>query len=267
MVEPANPYQALDRAEISAALFHPRREPPTWQPPRGTTELLIPVDEDIQIGGRFHLAGPGAPNLLFFHGNGEIVADYDEVGQAYARAGINLLAVDYRGYGRSSGNPSATAMLADGRAIFTWTRQWLETEGHTGPLAVMGRSLGSAPALELAAAWPAAIAALIIESGFADTGRLLQVLGLGAPYRDVAAGTGFMQLAKIRRYHGPTLIIHAEQDHLIPLDEGKALYTAAPAAGKHLLTIPDANHNDILLHAWPAYLSAVRKVLFPGGSV
>jgi fermentation-respiration switch protein FrsA (DUF1100 family) len=265
MADSANPYQALDHPEILAALFHPRREPSGWRPPVGTRDHLIPVADGSAVGGpakvgaRFHIAGPEEPNLLFFHGNGEIVADYDDIGQAYAHAGINLLAVDYRGYGRSDGSPTATTMLADSRAIFIWIRRWLQTESHRGPLAVMGRSLGSAAALELAAAWPTAIAALIIESGFAHTAPLLEVLGVSLG--EFAADADFQQLAKIRCYHGPTLIIHAEQDHLISLNEGKALYTAAPAARKDMLTIPDANHNDIFMRAWPAYLSAVSRLL------
>lgn len=265
MVDSADPYQALDHPNILAALFHPRREPPGWRPPEGTRDHLIPVADGTaggnptKVGARFHIAGSTAPNLLFFHGNGEIVADYDDIGQAYAQAGINLLAVDYRGYGRSDGSPTATTMLADSREIFIWIRQWLQAEGHQGPLAVMGRSLGSAAALELAATWPTAIAALIIESGFAHTAPLLEILG--ASYGDLAADAGFQQLAKIGSYRGPTLIIHAEQDHLISLNESKALYAAAPAARKEILTIPDANHNDIFMRAWPAYLSAVGRLL------
>lgn len=261
----ATPYQALDHPEVLAVLFHPRREPTGWRPPAGTRDHLIPVSEGIHVGGRFHLAGPDAPNLLFFHGNGEIVADYDDIGQAYAQAGINLLAVDYRGYGRSDGVSTATSMLTDSRTIFTWTRQWLQAEGHSGPLAVMGRSLGSAAALELAAAWPTAIAALIIESGFAHTGPLLHVLGVTGSHQELARHGGFRQLDKIRTYDGPTLIIHAERDHLIPLSDGKALYNTATSASKEMLTIPDANHNDIFRNAWPAYLSAVSKVLFLDG--
>lgn len=269
MVDSTKPYQALDHPEVLAALFHPRREHTGWRSPEGARDFLIPVDEapesgPIRMGARFHLApeAADAPNLLFFHGNGEIVADYDDIGQAYAQAGINLLAVDYRGYGRSDGTPTTTAMLADSRAIFTWTRQWLQAQGHRGPLAVMGRSLGSASAMELASVWPTAIAALIIESGFAHTGPLLETLGVMDSHRRLAGDKGFGQLDKISAYQGPTLIIHAERDHLIPLSEGTALFQAAPAAAKEMLTIPQANHNDIFLRAWPAYLSAVSKLLF-----
>ncbi|MDJ0782507.1 MAG: alpha/beta fold hydrolase [Desulfosarcinaceae bacterium] len=251
----------LDAPEVRAVLFHPRREPPNWRPPQGSSDQRIPVADTIAIGARFHLAGRGSPNLLFFHGNGEIVADYDDIGTAYRQAGINFLIVDYRGYGCSDGEPTATALLADSRRVLTWIREWLHSTGHTGPLAVMGRSLGSAAALELASCQPAAMDALIIESGFAHTGPLLATLGVSQAFLSLRTGEGFRQLTKIRAYAGPTLVIHAERDHLIPLREGQALFDASPASDKTLCIIPEANHNDIFMRAWPAYLSAVAKRL------
>ena len=114
----------LDRPDVLIVLFHPRPEPPAaYGGP--AQDLMIPVAADVAVGARFHFQGQDSPNLLFFHGNGEIVADYDELGPVYNAQGINLLAVDYRGYGRSSGQPSVAALLADSHAILTFTRQWL----------------------------------------------------------------------------------------------------------------------------------------------
>ena len=69
--------------------------------------MLIPVEKDEVVGGRFHMAEKSAPNILFFHGNGEIVADYDDMGPLYNRMNISFLPVDYRGYGRSTGKPTS----------------------------------------------------------------------------------------------------------------------------------------------------------------
>ena len=106
-------YSVLDRPEVLLFLFHPRTEPPgsAVQATRSERliavekDILIPVEEDVVIGARFHMAKRSGANILFFHGNGEIVADYDELGPVYNQLGMNLLAVDYRGYGRSTGNP------------------------------------------------------------------------------------------------------------------------------------------------------------------
>ena len=103
-------YSPLDQPEVVSRLFHPR---PEWHASdRGgpSRDVLIPVEKDVVVGGRFHMADPRAPNILFFHGNGEIVADYDDLGPFYNRMGINFLPVDYRGYGRSTGSPTVTAM-------------------------------------------------------------------------------------------------------------------------------------------------------------
>ena len=122
MIQPD--YAILDRPEVLARLFHPRRE---WAGAGSGPglDVDIPVAPDQTIGARWHMGSAAGPNLLFFHGNGEIVADYDEIGTAYRRAGINFLAVDYRGYGRSDGNPTASALLADSRRVLTWVSDWL----------------------------------------------------------------------------------------------------------------------------------------------
>ncbi|NOQ95719.1 MAG: alpha/beta hydrolase, partial [Desulfobacterales bacterium] len=130
-------------------LFHPR---PEWGPPRSPSsseDMLIPVEKDVGVGARFYLAGKDAPTILFFHGNGEIVADYDDIGPLYVRMGINFVPVDYLGYGRSSGTPTSTAMMRDAHVIFDSVHAWLKQKGHTGPFILMGRSLGSASVLEL----------------------------------------------------------------------------------------------------------------------
>ena len=97
-------YFCLDRPEVLAFLFHPRPEPSASGAPApaaearvpGTTDVLIPVADTAVVGARLHLADPAAPSILFFHGNGEIVADYDDLGPRYNRMGINFLAADYR---------------------------------------------------------------------------------------------------------------------------------------------------------------------------
>ncbi len=252
------PASVLDRPDVLMVLFHPRPEPPgAYRGP--ARDLLIPVTADVAVGARFHLQAQGNPNLLFFHGNGEIVADYDELGPVYNAQGINLLAVDYRGYGRSGGQPSVSALLADSHAVLTFTRQWLRDHGYTGPLILMGRSLGSAAVLELAAAHPRQIDGLIVESGFARAAPLLRLLGIDPDRIGFAEAQGFGNLDKIKSFQGPTLIIHAEFDHIIPYGDGEALYAASPAAHKQMLQIPGANHNDIFIRGMQAYLEAVGQ--------
>jgi pimeloyl-ACP methyl ester carboxylesterase len=242
-------------------LFHPRTEWSGRAAPESARDVDIPVADDVAIGGRFHMAHAEGPNILFFHGNGEIVSDYDDLGPVYNRMGINFLPVDYRGYGRSSGKPTVTAMMSDCLAIFDFTRSWLADSGYNGPLVVMGRSLGSASALELAWRYQDRIDALVIESGFAYAEPLLRLLGVNPAAVDFEEENGFGHIDKIRAYAKPTLVIHAEYDHIIPFSDGQALYAASPAPEKHFLKIPGANHNDIFMRGMADYLAALKNLV------
>ena len=119
---------------------------------------------------------------------------------------------------------------------------------------------GSASVLELAAHYGNQIDGLVIESGFAYASPLFELLGINMEVLGLREEEGFSHLEKIRRFDKPTLIIHAEQDHIIPFSEGQALYEASPAGGKKLLMIPDANHNDIFLRGMGEYLAAIKDL-------
>lgn len=262
-------YSTLDRPEVLMFLFHPRPEPAVSpfqaaQSESRTAEqkdIMIPVQEDIAIGARFHMAEKSGGNLLFFHGNGEIVADYDELGAVYNQMAINLLAVDYRGYGRSGGKPTVTAMMQDCHIIFEFVRKWLQQNNFTGPILLMGRSLGSASVLELAATYKNLIDGLIVESGFAYAGPLLTLLGIDFAALGFEEEKGFRNVDKIKNFDKPTLIIHAEFDHIIPYSDGQALHDASPSRDKKLLKIPGANHNDIFMRGLQEYLAAVENIV------
>jgi pimeloyl-ACP methyl ester carboxylesterase len=253
-------YSPLDVPEVLLRLFHPRPEFSLGGAGPAARDLLIPVADHVAVGARFHPAANTAPTILFFHGNGEIVADYDELAPFYNRQGLNFFPIDYRGYGRSTGAPTVSAMMQDCHTVLAFARQWLPEMGYRGPLMVMGRSLGSASALELAAAYPGEVKALIVESGFAYAGPLLQLLGVNLAAIGFQEIAGFRNIDNIRAYPGPTLIIHAEHDHIIPMRDGQALYDASIATDKTLLKIPQANHNDILLQGFGEYMAAIQAL-------
>jgi fermentation-respiration switch protein FrsA (DUF1100 family) len=251
----------LDRPEVSNNLFFPQ---PAWSAPasrQGTHDVLIPVEPGVSIGARYHIVERSVPAILFFHGNGEIVDDYDDTASLYGRLGLSFLPVDYRGYGHSTGHPSVSTMLRDAHAVLDHARAWLRREGCTGPLVVMGRSLGSASALELAACAPESIDGLIIESGFAHSQTLLNLVGVDMEEAAIAESEAFRHLEKIGRFRRPTLIIHAELDNILPFADGHDLYQAAGAEKKRLLMIPGANHNNIFSVGMSEYLQALREFM------
>lgn len=253
-------YATLDKAEVLQYLFHPRKT----AGPRGEMatfkEIMIPVDGDIGIGACIHAVHPTGPVILFFHGNGEVAADYDDLGPLFNRLGINLIVADYRGYGCSAGSPTVSAMMADCHRIFDFVINWQEENGFNGPRIVMGRSLGSASALELAATKKNHIDGLVVESGFAWAGPLLRLLGVDPDRIGFDESEGFANVDKIGKVTLPTVIIHAEFDHIIPFSDGQALYEASAAADKKLIKIPGANHNDIFMRGLDRYMDAVSSL-------
>ncbi len=256
---PAN-YDALDRPEVLRVLFHPRKVFGIPVQQDGCEDIRIPVEDDIHVGARFHVPHTDAPLILFFHGNGEIAHDYDDIGPLFNKMNINFIVADYRGYGISDGSPSVSAMMTDCHRILSFVEKWRKERGGTGALIVMGRSLGSAPALTLAATHEDRIDGLIIESGFAWAKPLLKLLGVPTRSIDFEEEKGFSNLEKIRNVSKPTLIIHAEYDHIIPFDDGKALFDASNAEKKRMLPIFGANHNDIFVRGLESYMEAIGNL-------
>ena len=120
----------MDRPEIIYRLFFPRREDPREVRPQHGATHLIEVDEGTSVGCRFYAAGKDAPNVLYFHGNGEIASDYDYVAPLYRQYEINLFVADYRGYGLSDGDPTCSAMVRDARPIFKDFGSFLKAGGY-----------------------------------------------------------------------------------------------------------------------------------------
>jgi hypothetical protein len=262
---PKADYSSFDSPLISSSLFYPRPESGASADDGTVESILIPVEKDVVVGARLHMAGAEAATIIFFHGNGEIVADYDELGIVYNDMGINFFPVDYRGYGRSTGRPTVTAVMRDCHTVFGYARKQLKEKGYTGPIIVMGRSLGSAPALELAFHYRNDIAGLIIDSGFAYAGPLLLLFGTDMQALGISEEQGFRNLDKMHSFDKPTLVIHAEFDHIIPFSEGRLLFETSTSRDKKFLKIPGANHNDIFSHGLSAYLESVKWLVDKSG--
>jgi uncharacterized protein len=252
-------YSALDRPELVRFVFYPRQ----WhsQPPPNATDHVVSVDSGVSITCRFYVEDRGAPSILYFHGNGEVVSDYDYIAPIYNQLGVNLFVADYRGYGASGGRPTFSSMVADSHRIFEYFIAVLLKGGYSGKTFVMGRSLGSVSAIELASRYEDKINGLVIESGFASTVRLMTRLGFSRDFLGIK-DFGFPNLSKIRTITLPTLIIHAECDSLIPLEEAKDLFENAAAKGKRLVIIPGADHNDIMMTDTQAYFRAIEEFIF-----
>ena len=239
----ARNYPTLDQDGVTEKTFFPA--PLDGAAPAGATDLKLAGD-GCDIGIRLYLPeGDEGANLLLFHGARDTCADCDHIGTGLAAVGCAVIAVDYRGYGSSTGHPSATSIIRDAQAILPEAISLLREKGRKGHLAVMGRSLGSACAIELAAFHPEEIKGLVIESGLARTLTLLAALGVDHEGLGIREEDGFANLEKLRGITRPTLIIHGFADQIIPVAEAETMQAECAARAKELQMVPGAGHREI----------------------
>jgi pimeloyl-ACP methyl ester carboxylesterase len=245
--------------DVLSAVFHPRTEKPVTPTDPRIFDGTIPVEEGIVVGYRLYAFQKGAPVILYFHGNGEVASDYDVFASEFHRIGASLLVVDYRGYGWSTGAPTVSAMLKDTEPILAALPGVLLKAGLAGNiLFVMGRSLGSAPAIHIASQHPDVFKGLIIESGFAYTAHLLARLGLPS---DSLTSDPIDNLEKIKRLTLPLLVIHGVQDVLLPIFNGQVLFDGSPAALKTFIQIDGAGHNTLMVYGLKQYFSGIAHFI------
>jgi len=261
MAKPWPELEALDRPEILQFIFYPRQEFLERAATDNIKAGLIPVDEAVSISYSFFIGGKKYPNILFFHGNGEIASDYLPIGSIYNQIGLNLFVADYRGYGSSGGTPTLSNMIKDAHPIFEGFKRALKDDGFSGNIFIMGRSLGSASAIELASNYQSQFKGLIIESGFANVFNLLKYLGFPLKSLGVTVPETPYSFEIIRRISLPTLIMHGEYDQIVPVEEGKALYETIAAKDKRLVIIPGVDHNTIMSGGMQQYLKALQDFI------
>jgi len=251
-------YSLIDHPSLLSFIFYPRKDY-TFCPKNGF-DLSVEVSGGASIFCRFYMGHQEWPWILFFHGNGEVVSDYDEISPFYRQKGLNLVVADYRGYGVSSGIPTLTDLAQDAHDIFKQVREDLSRRNLRKDLWVMGRSLGSISAFELAYHYQEDIRGLIIESGFPSVVRIMAHLGMPTD------GMGLEKideecLQRIEKISIPSLIIHGDQDWLVPLDNAKDIYQHLGTREKELLIIPSATHNDIMLVGFKEYFDALQRFI------
>lgn len=236
-----------DHKLISERYFFPR--------PGSAAKEMVSVS-GAQLACSSHQAGHGQ-TLLHFHGNGEIVDDYlPGFAQLMEQMQLNTFFAEYRGYGGSTGTPQLAAMLDDVDAI-------VEAAGGPENLIVFGRSIGSIYAIETARRYPQ-IAGLVLESGIANVlERILlraspQELGASPDEVRAAFAEHFDHAATLKAFTKPTLILHAEHDHLV--DKSHAEQNAASVGGPcKLVILPRGDHNSIFFENRERYLEELSS--------
>ena len=245
----------FDSRQFNENLFFPRPDPLPGPP--DCEEIYIEVEENISVHCRKYPAPQARFSLLFFHGNGEVVSDYDDIVSAFATLGAEMTVCDYRGYGKSGGAPSLRDSLKDAGTIYQYLRDNGKLRSH---VCVMGRSLGSASAIELCSKF-SEISSCIIESGYADPVPLVERRGLSIGQTTPEEDALFNNSLKIKNVHCPLLIMHGEDDFLISPQEAQLNHSQAGSKMKTLAILEGVGHNDMMMAGNGGYFSSMRRFL------
>ncbi len=195
-----------------------------------------------------YLPNPAARyTLLVSHGNAEDLGDGRDWHEDLHRAGFSVFAFDYQGYGTSQGKPTEQHAYDDENAAY----DYLIGQLHIPPerIIICGRSVGTGPAVHLAARKPAA--GLILQSPFVSAFRVLTRIPI-LPFDK------FPNAREIRRVHCPVLVIHGTADQVIALWHGKKIYELANEP-KQSYWVPGADHNDLEFIAGAHYIESLQK--------
>ncbi|MBY3151327.1 alpha/beta hydrolase [Rhizobium laguerreae] len=204
--------------------------------PVSVQRVTVPVDKYTDLAALYRRPGPGKPTIIVFHGNAGYPEEYGFLYKAWAASGYGIVAPVYRGYPRSSGVASADAILGDALAIYDWSAR----RHPASPVIVFGQSLGTAPAIHVAA--NRAVNGTILVSPFKS---MLSIVSDRLPQFPVslALRSPLRSDLDMPRVKSPVIIFHGDRDDVVPPASGKALAALAPSAPRFVV-VKNAGHID-----------------------
>jgi len=245
----------LVRTFENRLIFYPPRYPEGFAKPESfgihPEEVWLTTSDGIKLNAYF-LAAPDSPKvLLWFHGNAENIGMGLDHLKVLSQLGVNVMEVDYRGYGKSEGSPSEAGVYRDADAAY----QYLVESRKFAPKGIYlyGHSLGGAVAVDLASRRECG--GLIVESSFTSVPDMARHVYY-VPVARYLPSSRFDSVVKIARVHSPVLVIHGTRDAVVPFEMGRRLYEAAREP-KAFLPIEGAAHDDPYLVGGEAYFERI----------
>lgn len=215
-------------------------------------ELFIETSDSEKINA-IYATLPGNRNVvLYFHGNATSLNTWQAVADDLLSKGVNLLMIDYRGYGKSTGTFSENGFYKDAEAAY----EYLKANGYNdSSIYFYGRSLGSGVAVEMATRHP--VRGLVLEAPYTS---MLQVAKNRHPYLlpHLLLKYKFNSLEKAGRIKTPVLILHGTNDAVIPVKQAYELFDAIKEE-KKMIALKGGDHNN--LSAFDNYYTALSNFL------
>ena len=243
----ASPFAASHQSALARfeqrQVFRPARYPDgNWTPTGFKFEdVWFQSADGTRLNGWYHPHDNPAGVVLLAHGNGANMTAYaDALKVLHDRHRLSVMVFDYRGYGKSEGEPDEQGILDDARAARRWLAKRANVDEHD--IVLMGHSLGGGVAVDLAAADGAR--GLILVNTFTSLPDVASYHMPLVPARLIMHNR-LDSISKIEKYHGPLLQAHCETDRTIPLTQGKRLFAKANKP-KHFVATHGTGHDDLL---------------------
>jgi len=214
-------------------------------------EVSVLTKDSETLHAWFVKADPEESVLLFFHGNAGNISHRLEKIAPLVQRGISVFLLDYRGYGKSSGEPSEEGLYYDGEASY----QKLITEKNVDPsrLFLFGESIGGAVAVQIATQHRCA--GVILEATLSSVKDMASTIMPLLPIHLVLKSR-FDSLSKIATINTPLLFMHGTEDEIVPYTQGQKLFDAA-IEPKEFYSIQGAHHNDTYVLGGEAYYDKI----------
>lgn len=204
----------------------------------------------------WHLCPHDPPaSVIYFHGNGGNLGSLSEILELLYTRGLEVFAVDYRGYGWSTGVPTEKGVYEDARAAVEYFRRSLQRPGP--PLIYWGRSLGSSVAAHVAARL--APGGLILESPFRSKKALVKHYPQFRPFHFFSR-CRLETLRYLRAHVFPVLVIHGDLDRTVPLQEAEELYSRLQGP-KEFYCVKGADHISLHRLDSQAYMERILRFI------
>jgi uncharacterized protein len=215
-------------------------------------DIYFETEDGVKLNGWYVSSEKPVAAMLFCHGNGGNISYRTESLRQFNTLNLNVFLFDYRGYGKSKGWLTEDGTYRDAAAAY----RWLKKKNPDLPIILFGRSLGANIAADLATKVDAA--ALIYESGFNSVQDMGSELFPFLPVRWITKYQ-YNGLEKIKHVKAPILVVHSQDDEVIPYHHGKKLFETAPEP-KRFLEIT-GGHNDGFILSEEIYLRGIRDFL------
>lgn len=222
-------------------MYHPSKDikPPEAYGLKDVEDIMLKSGDGTAIHAWKHKAKDGFPTIIYFHGNAGNLGDRAAKFSSFIDYGYGLLAVSYRGFGKSDGAPEERGIYNDARAVVEYARTRLHIP--PGKLIYFGESLGSGVAVQMASESTPAL--LMLEAAYTSVETRSAEMFPYVLFARKLVRDKYDSLAKIRAVRAPLVMIHGAQDSTIPLAHGRRLFAAAHEP-KSMVVYPEVNHTD-----------------------